>query len=92
MVPIKNNSPLSLNKLEESTNVLRNFITMLVFEMHLLNSEGDLVVYNKENTRSKRVVYKIYEGPKIKINKIVFEGNTFTKDSVISNEISFKPE
>lgn len=91
VVPIKNNSPLSLNKLEESTNVLRNFYHDAGFlEMRLLNSEGDLVVYNKENTEAN-VVYKIYEGPKIKINKIVFEGNTFTKDSVISNEISFKP-
>lgn len=44
--------------------------------------------YSEDNTNKLRVVIKIDENEKIKIDNIVIEGNTTTKKAVITREIS----
>lgn len=90
VIEMSSNAPLSLKKLELGAQKLGDFYRSQGFlEMQIQNNNKDLVSYNTNSTEAY-IQFNIYEGPKVKIKKIVYEGNTFTRDKVITNEISFK--
>lgn len=87
VVSVKGNSPLRLAALEESIIQLKNFYQQRGYiEMKILNEGDDLIRYNDKGTQAN-ILFKIYEGPKVKIAKILIEGNTFTKSDVIRREV-----
>lgn len=82
------NDPLKLSHFDESIDKLKTFYQRNGFlEMKLLNEGEDIVSYNEKNTLA-RLLFKIQEGPRIRVKSIVIDGNTFTQDYVIRKEIS----
>lgn len=89
-IPIKVNSPLRLNLLEESIVNLKNHYRSKGFlEMKLKNESEDLVSYSSKGTEAS-IVFKIHEGPLITVGSVVIEGNDFTKSEVIENEMEIE--
>lgn len=87
---IKTQSPLRLNELEESIANLKQFYLERGFiEMKLLNEDETLVEYDERGLTAS-VTFKVFEGPQVFIKSIVIEGNSFTKDYVISRELGFE--
>jgi outer membrane protein assembly complex protein YaeT len=79
--------PLRLNVLEKAIQDIKNYYYDHGFiDMVLANEKEDLVIYNQDNTRAK-LNFKILEGPQVKVASILIDGNYFTKDYVILNEI-----
>lgn len=90
VVDLKNDEPLRLNKLEESLAKIRDFYKSQGFlEMNIENEKRDLVTYYQDFTRA-HVKYKLLEGAKVIVGSVVIEGNSITKDYVISKELDFK--
>jgi outer membrane protein assembly complex protein YaeT len=88
VIPIKTNTPLRLNDVETSLEALRNFyFSKGHIEMKILNANEDLIQYNERGTQAS-IHFKIYEGPQVRVAKIVVEGNTFTHSDVVLREIS----
>lgn len=83
------NDPLRLDRFDEAIEKLKTFYQNHGFlEMRLLNEGEDLVSYNDKNTLA-RLLFKIQEGPRIRVKSILIDGNAMTKDYVIRKEISF---
>lgn len=81
--------PLKLNNIETSIAALKVFYQEHGYiEMMLLNEKEDLVIYSENNTKAK-VQLQIFEGPQVRVGTIVLDGNSFTKDYVILNELEF---
>lgn len=79
--------PLRLNKLEQGIQELKNYYYEKGYiEMLLENEKGELVIYNADNTRAQ-LKFRIFEGPQVRVNSIVIDGNYFTKDYVILKEL-----
>ncbi len=90
VVGLQTNSPLRLDQFEGAIEKLKRFYRSLGFlEMRLLNEGEELIQYNESGSQA-RINFRIYEGPRIRVNSIVVEGNTFTKTSVILREVDFK--
>ncbi len=82
---------LRLDQLEESLKRLKLFYYDKGFiEMKILNEGQDMIQYSNENTQAN-VLIKIVEGPLVKVASILLEGNTFTRDYVILNELDIEP-
>ncbi len=91
VLKIKNNAPLRLTDLEESIGLLKAFyLERGYLEMKILNETEDLVEYNDRGTQAI-IRFKLFEGPRVVVKSITLEGNTFTKDYVLLNEIDIKP-
>lgn len=87
---VKSNSPLRLQNLEKSIDVLKKFyLDRGYLEMKILNDQKNIVRYNKKGTQAN-IVLKIFEGPKIRVKSILVEGNSKTKTPVIIQGLSFK--
>lgn len=87
---LQTNSPLKLEDFEASIEKLKSFYRNQGFlEMKLLNEGEELIQYNETGSQA-RIVFRLFEGPRIRINSIVVEGNTFTKSRVILKETDFK--
>lgn len=83
---LKYNSPLRLNELETSIENLKRFYADRGFiEMILLNENDSLVEYDEKELLAT-LQFKIAEGPQVFVKSVVIEGNSFTKDYVISRE------
>ncbi len=79
--------PLRLNKLEQAIQELKTFyFENGHIEMLLLNEKENLVFYNADNTQAQ-LKFQIFEGPQVQVSSIIIDGNYFTKDYVILNEI-----
>lgn len=90
VVGLETNSPLYLKSFEEGLEKLKSFYRNQGFlEMRLLNESEDIIQYNEKGTQA-RILFRIYEGPRIRVNKIVVEGNTITKSYVILREAGFE--
>jgi len=86
---LETNTPLRLSQFEESMDKLKNFYHRQGFlEMRLLNEGEEIIQYNDAGTQA-RILYQIYEGPRIRVQSIAIEGNTMTKSSVILKEADF---
>lgn len=87
---LRTNSPLRLNAFEANIERLKTFYHNAGFlEMRLLNEGEDLIQYNDTGSQA-RILFRIFEGPRIRINNIVVEGNIKTKSRVILKEADFK--
>ncbi|MBX2989035.1 MAG: BamA/TamA family outer membrane protein [Bdellovibrionaceae bacterium] len=90
LLDLRAGEALRLNEIEKSKAALKNFYQEHGFiEMQILNESGDLVTYNEDNTRAE-LLYRIQEGPQVRVASILLDGNTFTKDYVIMNELDFE--
>jgi len=89
-VGIKSGSPLRLGELERAVDEVKDFYKNHGYlEMRLLNETEDLIEYNEAGTQA-RIRFHIYEGPKVIVNAIRIEGNTFTKSDVILRTIDIE--
>ena len=92
VLSIKSNAPLSLQALESSLQLLKNFYRAAGYlEMKVLNENEPetLVVYNDSNTQANVEIH-VLEGPKVMVGSIVPQGNTFTLSEVITRELAFQ--
>jgi outer membrane protein insertion porin family len=92
MLKIRTGAALGLRELEESIQILKNFYRAEGFlEMKIVNEteSSRMVTYNEANTQAT-VEFQIYEGPRVIVGSVLTSGNHFTKDKVITREISFK--
>ena len=82
--------PLRLNALEQAIVNLKSFYYEKGFiEMILINEKDDLVRYSENNTKAK-IVFRIFEGPRVTVANIQLDGNRMTQDKVLLTEIEFK--
>lgn len=83
--------PLRLSEVERAPQLIRDYYQDRGYiEMQVLNEKkDDLVTYSDDNTRA-RLLFRIDEGPQVRVNSIVVDGNAFTKDYVIRNELDFE--
>ncbi|MFS4457623.1 outer membrane protein assembly factor BamA [Bdellovibrio sp. HCB2-146] len=80
---------LRLNQIETAVSALKDFYKERGYiEMMLLNEREDLVQYDDSNTQAK-LVFKIFEGPQVRVASIILDGNSFTRDRVILKELEF---
>jgi len=87
---LRTNAPLRLNAFEQSLERLKTFYHNQGFlEMRLMNESEDIIEYNTKGTQA-RIVFRIYEGPRIRVNSIVVEGNQMTKSRVILKEADLR--
>src|SRR5690606_16032799 len=87
---LRTNMPLRLTRFERSIEKLKSFYHNLGFlEMKLLNEGEDLIEYNESGTQA-RILFRIYEGPRIRVHRVAVQGNTFTKSKVILKEANFQ--
>ncbi|MES2857192.1 MAG: POTRA domain-containing protein, partial [Bdellovibrionota bacterium] len=94
LLKIKQNAALSLKDLEDSLDILKEFYRSEGFlEMRLMNENerNRIVTYNETNTQAT-IEFEIYEGPKVIVASIELKNNTFTKDYVITRELTFKKD
>lgn len=83
---LQTNTPLRLNAFESSIEKLKEFYRNQGFlEMKLLNEGQDIIQYNDKGTQA-RILFHLFEGPRIRVNSIAVEGNSFTKSRVILKE------
>lgn len=86
---LESNAPLKLTEFETSIEKLKTFYRNQGFlEMKLLNENESIIEYNDKGTQA-RIKFQIQEGPRIRVNNIVIEGNSFTKPYVILKEADF---
>jgi outer membrane protein insertion porin family len=81
--------PLQLNKIENSILALKNHYKENGYlEMIILNERLGLVQYNEDNSRAE-LIFKIFEGPQVRVQSILIEGLKKTKTYVVRNELDF---
>lgn len=82
--------PLKLKEVEEAISSLKEFYQERGYiEMQLLNEKSELVKYDESNTKAS-LSFQIFEGPQVKVAAILLEGNDFTRDYVIQQELELK--
>lgn len=86
---LKEGQPISLPVLENSFQKLVDFYTGNGYlDMEIRSELSSVIKYNSDNTRAL-ITYKIYEGPQVKVGKILVEGNSRTRSGFILNELEF---
>lgn len=89
LLNLKSGEALRLDEIEHSIGAIKTFYQEKGFlEMQLLNDGEDLVQYNEDNTRAS-LSFKVFEGPQVSVGSIILDGNSFTRDNVILNELDF---
>lgn len=89
-VNIRPQSPLNLDELENSIEILKTkYKDKGYLEFEILNEKESIIEYNDDQTFAK-IKFVLKEGPIIRAHQIRVEGNTFTKSYVVHNEIDFK--
>lgn len=89
LIGLKKDLPLELAKLERSISLIKNYYQEQGYlEVAITNEKDTLVTYNADNTKAD-LVYRIYEGPKVRVASIATEGNLYTKDEIIFIELEF---
>ncbi|HPI39666.1 MAG TPA: POTRA domain-containing protein [Pseudobdellovibrionaceae bacterium] len=89
-VGFSENQPFQLQKLKKSIQSIKSLYYDSGFiEMGITNEFEDLVKYSLDNTMAS-INFNIFEGPLVKVAAIVIEGNSFTQENVILNEIDLK--
>lgn len=82
---------LSLSQLELTIQQVRTYYLNLGYLEYKLKDENtDLVNYYENNTKLD-LKFDIEEGPQVKVQSIVTDGNTRTNDKLILIELDFKP-
>ncbi len=89
LIGLKSGFPLELSKLEKSIGLIKTYYQNQGFlEVAIENETDGLVNYSQNNTRAK-LVYQIYEGPRVRVASIATEGNLYTKDEIVLIELEF---
>jgi outer membrane protein insertion porin family len=89
-ISLKANSALRLSDLEKSLGEIVQFYRSQGFlEARVTNDVDSLVQYNDRGTQAN-VRIDIYEGPKVFVNSVAIEGNSFTKSDVILRTAALK--
>lgn len=84
------NKPLKLNVLESRLADLKNHYREKGFiDIDITNENTDLVTYGEDQTEAF-LNFNLNEGPQVFAETIILDGNSFTKDYVILNELDFK--
>ncbi|GEM_PF-2381301 len=87
---LKQGQALSLSELEKAIDNLTQYYHELGFlEMHIVNYGPELISYEND-FKNATLNIQIFEGPLIIVDHIQIKGLTFTKSSVIFNELDFK--
>lgn len=82
--------PLQLKKIEQALQALKKFYKENGFlEMLILNERQGLVNYSEDNSKAQ-LVFKIFEGPQVRVQSIVVEGLKKTKSYVVLYELDFQ--
>lgn len=91
LLDLRIGGPLQLDQIERSAQLIRqHYQDNGYIEMQILNEKDpDLVAYSENNTRAK-LIFKIQEGPQVRVASIMLDGNSFTRDQVILNELDFE--
>lgn len=90
LIGLRKDLPLELGKLDRSIALIKNYYQEQGYlEVAITNEKDTLVVYNADNTKAD-LVYRIYEGPKVRVASIATEGNLYTKDEIIFIELEFR--
>lgn len=88
-ISLRPDEPLRLRDIEASLASVKNYYFSRGFiEMKIENEDEDLILYNEDGTMAA-VHFRIFEGPQVFASSIVIEGNGFTKEQVIRNELEF---
>lgn len=91
VISLEVSTPLNLIDLEESLNALYLFYTEQGYlDFQISNVDEDIITYSAGNTLAS-VKFQLAEGPKVVVRDIRVEGNSFTKDYVVVNELEFEP-
>lgn len=82
--------PLSLIRLDAALEAIRSYyLNSGYIEFKILNDNSELMRYSENNTRVD-IELIVQEGPQVRVQSIVTEGNTRTQDKVILIELDFK--
>lgn len=86
---LKEGQPLKLSQIEKARALIKTTYQEAGFiEMQLLGKPEDIVSYNEDNTRVS-LNFQIEEGAQVRVGSIILDGNSFTKDYVLTNELDF---
>ena len=90
LVGLQTGEPLLLNHLDDALNRLRRFYLSAGFlDFRVLNDKENLISFNEDNT-SARLIFKVSEGPMVRVGPILVEGNSLTRTKVILKELEFQ--
>jgi outer membrane protein insertion porin family len=90
VIDLKANEPLQLDQLESSIQKLfAHYQNSGFIEMRLENRDDQFIQYDDKGAQAN-VIFKITEGPLVRVQNILLEGNTFTKESVIMRKLEIK--
>lgn len=83
-------SNLNLIEVENSIKLIKkNYLKNGFIEMKILNEKENILQFNEENSEVD-IVFKIDEGPQVKAQSILIEGNSMTRDEIIRIELDIK--
>jgi outer membrane protein insertion porin family len=83
------NKPLQLNTLEEaSIRIMELYRSKGFLDAVVTNQGKSIISYSPDNSKAT-LTFEISEGPLITVSSVVVEGNTFTKDYVVTRELQF---
>lgn len=86
---LKEGQPLKLSQIEKARTLIKTTYQEAGFiEMQLAGKPEDIVSYNEDNTRVS-LNFQIEEGAQVRVGSIILDGNAFTKDYVLLNELDF---
>ncbi len=87
---LKTGEALKLTELEQGIMRIQSYAKDKGYlEFRILNEKENLVKYNEDNTFAT-LNFIVEEGPIIKVNNIIIDGNSLTKEYVFRKEIDFK--
>lgn len=87
---LETGAALKLDQLEHGLQEMKSYCQDKGYlEFRILNEKENLVRYNEDNTEAQ-LHFLIEEGPLVKVNSILVDGNTLTKEFVIRKEIDFE--
>ncbi len=90
IIGLQSGGSLQLSALGDAAAKINEYYRNLGYlEVRISDQTKNLIAYSDEN-RKAILTFEISEGPMISVDTIVIEGNTFTKDYIISRELQFK--
>lgn len=89
LLQLKTGTPLLLDELDRSSNILRKYYADLGhLDFRILNDKENLIAFNEDNSAAS-LVFRLHEGPQVRVGSIQIEGTTLTQRPVLLKEIEF---
>ncbi|MEK6554352.1 MAG: POTRA domain-containing protein, partial [Bdellovibrionota bacterium] len=90
VIALNPNEPLRLDQLDNSIQeLIAHYQNNGFIEMRLENRDDQFIQYDEKGAQAN-ILFKIYEGPLVRVQNILIEGNSFTKDSVILRKLEIQ--